>query len=84
MRGTATEHRFPALDSLRAVAALGVLLFHAVGYYARGAPEGTAFGPCIARLDVGVTVFSLLSGFLLYRPFVQARRPGRPRPPLVP
>ena len=35
-------------------------------------------GPYVARLDVGVTVFFLISGFLLYRPFVES--PGeRPR-----
>jgi peptidoglycan/LPS O-acetylase OafA/YrhL len=78
------ERGYPGLDSLRAIAALSVFFFHAVGFYARGATEGNLIAPYVARLDVGVAIFFLLSGFLLYRPFVQARRAGRPRPPLVP
>jgi peptidoglycan/LPS O-acetylase OafA/YrhL len=78
------ERGFPALDSLRAIAALSVFVFHAVGFYARGATQGNTIAPYVARMDVGVTIFFLLSGFLLYRPFVQARRTGRPPPPLIP
>ena len=78
------DRRFPALDSLRAIAALSILAYHAVGFYARGAGEETLIGPYVARLDVGVTLFFLLSGFLLYRPFVQARRDGLPQPRLLP
>ena len=33
-----------------------------------------------ARLDVGVAIFFLISGFLLYRPFVFARLGGEERP----
>ena len=78
------ERGFPALDSLRAIAALSVFFFHAVGFYARGSTQGNLIAPYVARLDVGVTIFFLLSGFLLYRPFVQARHQSRPRPPLIP
>jgi peptidoglycan/LPS O-acetylase OafA/YrhL len=66
--------RFPYVDSLRAIAALFVFVFH-VG--------GVAFPPhAIAiftgRLNLGVTLFFVISGFLLYRPFVAARFiPGR-------
>jgi peptidoglycan/LPS O-acetylase OafA/YrhL len=34
---------------------------------------GSWIGDYTARLDIGVTVFFLISGFLLYRPFVLAR-----------
>ena len=78
------ERGYPALDSLRAIAALSVFFFHAVGFYARGSTQGNLIAPYVARLDVGVTIFFLLSGFLLYRPFVQARRQRRPQPPLIP
>ncbi|MGH9234150.1 MAG: acyltransferase family protein [Acidimicrobiales bacterium] len=37
-------------------------------------------GNYLARLDVGVAIFFVLSGFLLYRPFVARRLDGRPRP----
>jgi peptidoglycan/LPS O-acetylase OafA/YrhL len=68
--------RFPALDAMRGLAALGILVFHAVGVYARGSASDAWVRPWVARLDVAVPVFFLLSGFLLYRPFVRARRDG--------
>jgi peptidoglycan/LPS O-acetylase OafA/YrhL len=70
--------RFPLMDSLRAIAALSVLLTHA-GFMS-GASTSAFYGPYLARLDVGVTIFFLLSGFLLYRPFVSARFGERERP----
>jgi peptidoglycan/LPS O-acetylase OafA/YrhL len=70
--------RFPLMDSLRAVAALSVLLTH-TGFVS-GANGSTFYGTYLARLDIGVTVFFLLSGFLLYRPFVSARLGERERP----
>ena len=70
--------RFPLMDSLRAIAALSVLVTHS-GFLS-GANLGTWYGDYTARLDVGVTIFFLLSGFLLYRPFVSARAGGARRP----
>lgn len=72
------EPRFPALDGMRALAALSVLVFHA-GAASFYNPHGT-FGGLTARGDAGVTIFFLLSGFLLYRPFVAARLQGRDGP----
>jgi peptidoglycan/LPS O-acetylase OafA/YrhL len=66
------------MDSLRAIAALSVLVTHA-GFLS-GANLGAWYGDYTARLDVGVTIFFLLSGFLLYRPFVAARVGERDRP----
>jgi peptidoglycan/LPS O-acetylase OafA/YrhL len=70
--------RFPLMDSLRAIAALSVLVTHS-GFLS-GANLGAWYGDYTARLDVGVTIFFLLSGFLLYRPFVSARLGERDRP----
>jgi peptidoglycan/LPS O-acetylase OafA/YrhL len=70
--------RFPLMDSLRAIAALSVLVTHS-GFLS-GANLGAWYGDYTARLDVGVTIFFLLSGFLLYRPFVSARLGERERP----
>src|SRR4051794_25710035 len=39
-----------------------------------------SYGRYTARMDVGVTVFFVISGFLLYRPFVAARLDGRAPP----
>ena len=65
----------PALDALRGGAAFAVVVVHAVGVYARGAGDD-AVRPWVARLDVAVPIFLLLSGFLLYKPWVEARRTG--------
>ncbi len=70
---------FPLIDALRALAALAVLGTHAA-FFAGAYASGTALGPYAERLEVGVTVFFVVSGFLLYRPFVLARHGGRPAP----
>ena len=72
--------RFPLFDSLRAVAALSVVAFHACYFAGDGIFGATTFRQLAARLDVGVTIFFLISGFLLYRPFVRARLRGEPGP----
>lgn len=69
--GTGGGPRFPALDGVRGLAALAVVVHH-VGLYV-GAHGDIAGGEVLRRLDVGVPVFFALSGFLLYRPFVAAR-----------
>jgi len=55
--------RFPALDGLRALAALAVVLTH-VGFSTSRSVQPDLVGAIIARGDFGVTVFFLLSGFL--------------------
>src|SRR5438874_445252 len=62
--------RFPCFDGYRAIAALLVLLTH-VTFSAHF--NNMRFGEFFARMDAGVAIFFLLSGFLLYRPFVMAR-----------
>ena len=71
--------RFPLFDSMRAIAALSVVLFHAAFLGGMGRSD-SFLRPYTARLDVGVTVFFLISGFLLYRPFVRARFEDRGMP----
>lgn len=68
---------FPCLDGLRAIAALMVVLNH-VGTSA-GSLGARWPGSFLARTDAGVSIFFLLSGFLLYRPMVAANLAGRPR-----
>jgi peptidoglycan/LPS O-acetylase OafA/YrhL len=70
--------RFPLFDSLRAIAALGVMVAH-VGFFA-GAIQHASYGALVANLNAGVTLFFVISGFLLYRPFVAADLEGRGRP----
>ena len=63
--------RFPLIDSVRAFAAIGVVLVHVAIF--SGTLEGAFYRRLVAHLDIGVPIFFLLSGFLLYRPFVAAR-----------
>ncbi len=67
--------RFPLFDSLRALAALSILMVHAAIF--AGSSESW-FWPLVAHLDIGVPFFFLLSGFLLYRPMLAARVLGAP------
>src|SRR5947209_17182952 len=64
--------RFPLFDGLRAVAALSVLVYHA-GYFSRANEGDGGLSPYLARLNVGVAIFFVISGFLLYRPLLAAR-----------
>jgi peptidoglycan/LPS O-acetylase OafA/YrhL len=68
--------RFPLLDAMRAFAALAIVMTHVSGV--TGFNTDNALGAYTARLNFGVTLFFLLSGFLLYRPYVAARLEGRP------
>lgn len=66
------------MDGLRAIAVLSVLLVH-VAVYGLAAGDSVS-GRLLAHLNVGVTVFFLISGFLLYRPFIAARSGGAGQP----
>lgn len=68
-----------ALDGVRAVAALAVIATHA-GYASGGSLREGPVPALISRLTFGVTLFFLLSGFLLYTPFVRAAAAGAPPP----
>jgi len=57
-----------AMDGVRAVASFGILLYHVAS--TTGASLGEGFLPALlSRGDIGVPIFFLLSGFLLYRPW---------------
>lgn len=74
--------RFEHLDGVRALAALSVLVSHTSGL-TNFAPSNSLLGPATARFNVGVTIFFVLSGFLLYRPFVAARLADRDGPQIA-
>jgi peptidoglycan/LPS O-acetylase OafA/YrhL len=73
--------RFPLVDGLRAIAVLSVLGVHAAT--AGGAISSSLSGRVLAHLNIGVTIFFVISGFLLYRPFI-AHRAGGAGAPAVP
>ncbi|MDA0174538.1 acyltransferase [Solirubrobacter taibaiensis] len=62
--------RRPALDGLRALAALGVVVHHAWQYSGHPAPWNLWL-----QLSLGVALFFCLSGFLVYGPWVRGRPP---------
>jgi peptidoglycan/LPS O-acetylase OafA/YrhL len=75
-----TEHAFPCLDGARALAATAVVGTHVAFWTGLG--PSTLLGRAFARMDVGVPIFFVLSGFLLSRPLFLAAAEGRaaPRP----
>lgn len=71
--------RFVLFDSLRAIAVIAVLVFHVTSI--TNATSDGLLGDVFGVLgNQGLTVFFVLSGFLLYRPFVAARARGAPVP----
>ncbi|GAC1312639.1 MAG: acyltransferase [Acidimicrobiales bacterium] len=70
---------FPCFDGLRAIAAASIVVFH-VAFVSGLGLRHPVLGLFLARLDVGVPLFFVISGFLLYRPFVAAHLAGRPHP----
>jgi peptidoglycan/LPS O-acetylase OafA/YrhL len=73
----------PALEGMRAVAALAVLVTHVSFRSGFTGSEGST-GGVMARLEVGVALFFILSGYLLYRPFAAAALDGRTPPRAIP
>lgn len=72
---------FPALDGLRGLAAVLVVVFHVTGAVSRF-PDWT-WGEGLARFgNLGVALFFVLSGFLLSRPFFAAHLADE-RPPAL-
>ena len=68
----------PGFDGLRAIAALLVVVVHVAGD--SGFTYRSSLGEYTARGEIGVSVFFLISGFLLYRPFAASALAGRPGP----
>lgn len=70
---------FPCFDGLRAVAALTVLGVHTT-FISGFTTKNPQWGRYTSRLEIGVEVFFVISGFLLYRPFAAAHFGGRQTP----
>lgn len=76
--GAPARHVYPGLNALRGLGALMVLCTHAAFDTGRILDGWT--GAVFARMDYGVAIFFVLSGFLLSRPFLQRAADGRPAP----
>jgi peptidoglycan/LPS O-acetylase OafA/YrhL len=79
------NNRLLALDGLRGVACAGIVLVHVWMYdhgVAGGGGEKNPLDLVIGELRLAVPLFFVLSGFLVYRPFVAAALDGRGAPSL--
>lgn len=71
--------RFALFDSLRGLAAIAIITFHV--FSLTGAMDRPVIGDTVAVLGPrSLILFFVISGFLLYRPYVAARAAGRPGP----
>ncbi|HEU0191539.1 MAG TPA: acyltransferase [Mycobacterium sp.] len=69
-----------SLTGIRAVAAILVVGTHAA--YTTGKYTHGYAGVIASRMEIGVPIFFVLSGFLLFRPWVKSSAVGRPAPSL--
>lgn len=81
IENTELTRQFPMLDSLRAVGSFAVLLTH-VGFWSGAYTDYAIAGPLLSRMDVGVAIFFVLSGFLLSRQWLVRAEHGLPAPRL--
>jgi len=72
---TAGTH-IPCVEGIRALAASLVVVHHAASLVGPGRAGRLATPAAI--MDIGVSIFFVLSGFLIYRPFAAAHLAGRP------
>src|ERR1700761_2889748 len=70
--------RVASLTGVRAVAALLVVGTHAA--YTTGKYIEGYYGLFCSRMEIGVPIFFVLSGFLLFRPWVKSAATGGPEP----
>src|ERR1700712_4014766 len=78
--GSRPADRVAALTGMRAIAALLVVGTHAA--FGTGMLTHGYLGLTLARLEIGVSIFFVLSGFLLFRPWVRAAACGATPPTL--
>lgn len=78
-RATRPGGRLDALDGLRGLAALGVLVLHVwmFSYGDSGKPPKGLLDFSLGELRLGVQLFFVLSGFLIFRPFAAAVLDGK-------
>src|SRR5436305_3981454 len=80
---TARNKHFQLVDSMRAVAALSVLTLHISGRAGLLLSNGT-LSALLRHGDIGVRIFFVISGFVLFRPFARAHQRGEKNPALGP
>jgi peptidoglycan/LPS O-acetylase OafA/YrhL len=80
LESVSTPERVASLTGIRAVAALLVMATHAA--YTTGKYTHEYIGLMYSRMEIGVPIFFVLSGFLLFAPWVKANATDGPSPSL--
>ncbi|HEX3285299.1 MAG TPA: acyltransferase [Mycobacterium sp.] len=80
LESVSAPERVASLTGIRAVAALLVMATHAA--YTTGKYTHEYIGLMYSRMEIGVPIFFVLSGFLLFAPWVQAIATDGPPPSL--
>lgn len=80
LEAVSTVDRIPSLTGIRAVAALLVVGTHAA--YTTGKYTHGYAGLLLSRMEIGVPIFFVLSGYLLFGPWVRSARNAAPPPSL--
>ena len=78
LESVSSAERTASLTGIRAVAAILVVATHAA--YTTGKYNQGYLGLLYSRMEIGVPIFFVLSGFLLFRPWVAAVEADRPAP----
>ena len=78
LQQVSSAHRVASLTGIRAVAAILVVATHAA--YTTGKYTHGYVGLVYSRMEIGVPIFFVLSGFLLFRPWAKAAAAGAPAP----
>jgi peptidoglycan/LPS O-acetylase OafA/YrhL len=71
--------RFPLFDALRGIAAVLVVARHAADHTPAADPSSTAYPYMTAMGGIALAMFFVISGFLLYRPFLATHVAAQPR-----
>ena len=78
LEAVSTVDRVASLTGVRALAALLVVATHAA--YTTGKYTHGYAGLVYSRMEIGVPIFFVLSGYLLFGPWVRAAAAGSPAP----
>ena len=72
--------RNSALDSLRGLSTILIVVYHISFVSGYTVAHANSSGAYIDRLNIGVAIFFVLSGFLIFRPFAHSLIHGSPLP----
>ena len=77
---THSSQRNLALDSLRGFSTILIVVYHTSFVSGYTVAHADSVGAYIDRLNIGVAIFFVLSGFLIFRPFAHSLIHGSPLP----